>query len=194
MNETGDTLTIPLVDCLNPADEFESILCVQERITVAYRIHLEDANSTIELGWTVRLIANTPPEPEPTPEPEPEPEPLCEEGETQPAGDGCNDCVCDSGQWVCTEMACLPADDDDDDETKASNEESNFLDAYGIPQEILIGMGVLFLLLVIALILRGGNRSDYVEAWSPPPIHNRQRIGFDIPEAPDFDDDPWSGR
>ena len=193
MNETGDTLTIPIVDCLNPANEFESILCVQERITVAYRIHLEDANSTIELGWTVRLIANKPPEPEPTPEPEPEPEPICEEDDTQPAGDGCNVCACDSGQWVCTEMVCMPVDDDDD-ETMASNEESNFLDTYGVPQEILIGMGVLFVLLVVALILRGGNRSDHVEAWSPPPIHNRQRIGFDIPEAPNFDDDPWSGR
>ena len=55
-------------------------------------------------------------------------------------------------------------------------------------------MGVLFLLLIVALILRGGNRSDHVDAWSPPPMHNRRRIGFDIPEAPDFDDDPWSGR
>ena len=73
LNETGETLTIPLVDCLNPVDEFESILCVQERITVVYRIHLEDANGTIELGWTVRLIANTPPEPEPEPETRPVP-------------------------------------------------------------------------------------------------------------------------
>ena len=39
-------------------------------------------------------------------------------------------------------MACMP-EDDDDDETSAYNEQSNFLDAYGVPQEILIGMGAL---------------------------------------------------
>ncbi|HII48515.1 MAG TPA: hypothetical protein HA330_01375 [Candidatus Thalassarchaeaceae archaeon] len=117
-------------------------------------------------------------------------------GETQPAGDGCNNCVCDDdGEWVCTEMACAPIDDDDDDdETNAYSEGNDFFEKYGISQEILIAMGVLFLLLIVALILRGGNRSDHVDAWSPPPMHNRRRIGFDIPEAPDFDDDPWSGR
>lgn len=33
--------------------------------------------------------------------------PLCEEGETRPAGDDCNECFCDeSGNWLCTERAC----------------------------------------------------------------------------------------
>ena len=40
------------------------------------------------------------------PEPEPEPEPTCVEGEPRPAGDGCNDCVCEGGEWACTDMAC----------------------------------------------------------------------------------------
>lgn len=31
----------------------------------------------------------------------------CEEGETQPADDGCNTCTCDeNGNWACTEIAC----------------------------------------------------------------------------------------
>jgi len=48
-------------------------------------------------------------------EPEPEPEPTCVEGETRPAGDGCNDCTCvvgpSGGQWACTEKGCSPAGD-----------------------------------------------------------------------------------
>jgi len=37
----------------------------------------------------------------------------CVEGETRPAGDGCNDCVCAGGQWACTEKACSPTGDED---------------------------------------------------------------------------------
>lgn len=33
-------------------------------------------------------------------------EPICEEGDTRPAGDGCNTCECSGGDWSCTEMAC----------------------------------------------------------------------------------------
>ena len=44
-----------------------------------------------------------------------EPEPTCAEGETRPAGDGCNDCVCVMGSsgndWACTEKDCSPSAD-----------------------------------------------------------------------------------
>ena len=49
------------------------------------------------------------PEPEPGPAPEPAPEPICVEGEIRPAEDGCNDCVCGGGVWVCTEVVCKPS-------------------------------------------------------------------------------------
>ncbi len=42
-----------------------------------------------------------------------EPESTCTEGETRPAGDDCNDCVCVMGpsgsEWNCTEKACSPS-------------------------------------------------------------------------------------
>ena len=88
----------------------------------------------------------------------------------------------------------LEVDDDEEDDTKSSTEDANFFETYGISQDIILGMGVLFLLLLVALVLRGRYRSDYVEAWSPPVMHQRHRIGFDIPEAPNLDDDPWSRR
>ena len=31
---------------------------------------------------------------------------VCKQGETKPAGDGCNTCTCDGGEWACTEKAC----------------------------------------------------------------------------------------
>ena len=64
----------------------------------------------LSLNLSLSLNQSHEPEPEPTPqpEPEPEPEPQCIEGETRPADDGCNDCVCGGGEWACTEMACLP--------------------------------------------------------------------------------------
>jgi glycosidase/plastocyanin len=42
------------------------------------------------------------------------PPPACQDGETMDAGDGCNTCSCDEGEWTCTEMACLPDDGDSD--------------------------------------------------------------------------------
>ncbi len=32
----------------------------------------------------------------------------CTDGETRPADDGCNTCMCSDGVWSCTEMACTP--------------------------------------------------------------------------------------
>lgn len=43
----------------------------------------------------------------------------CENGESRPADDGCNTCVCDDGVWLCSEMACpdgdIPPDGDGSD-------------------------------------------------------------------------------
>ena len=36
----------------------------------------------------------------------------CTDGDTQDAGDGCNTCVCDGGQWACTLIACNDMCDD----------------------------------------------------------------------------------
>ena len=36
---------------------------------------------------------------------------VCNDGDTRPAGDGCNTCTCSGGSWACTEIACLPADE-----------------------------------------------------------------------------------
>ncbi len=41
----------------------------------------------------------------------------CVDGETKPAGDGCNTCVCDAaGNWACTEIACNPGACQTDDD------------------------------------------------------------------------------
>lgn len=37
-------------------------------------------------------------------------EPACVDGETAPADDGCNTCMCDDGLWICTQIACEPAE------------------------------------------------------------------------------------
>lgn len=37
----------------------------------------------------------------------------CTDGETRPAGDGCNTCECIDNRWACTEIACEPDDDSD---------------------------------------------------------------------------------
>ena len=62
--------------------------------------------STSEDGQQLEYWVNSTYELGSEPEPEPEPEPTCAEGETRPAGDGCNDCVCSEDQWTCTEKAC----------------------------------------------------------------------------------------
>jgi hypothetical protein len=37
--------------------------------------------------------------------------PLCEEGTSRPAGDGCNTCLCEDGEWSCSVMGCLECTD-----------------------------------------------------------------------------------
>ncbi len=41
--------------------------------------------------------------------------PLCTDGESKPAGDGCNTCTCWQGNWSCTEIGCEPVIDDAND-------------------------------------------------------------------------------
>ena len=96
----------------------------------------------------------TEPEPTPQPEPEPEPEQQCVEGETRPAEDGCNDCVCGGGEWACTEMACLPTDDD-----------SSTTSAGGMTtsQMVRIVLGVVTMIasiFLLTLLIRGRNQDD----------------------------------
>jgi hypothetical protein len=33
---------------------------------------------------------------------------MCQDGDTMPAGDGCNTCYCEEGQWACTAIGCEP--------------------------------------------------------------------------------------
>lgn len=43
---------------------------------------------------------------------------VCEDGDTKPADDGCNTCVCDeNGDWACTEIACADEDTDGGDDS-----------------------------------------------------------------------------
>ena len=39
---------------------------------------------------------------------------LCQNGNTKVADDGCNQCVCSEGEWLCTEVACNPDDKDEE--------------------------------------------------------------------------------
>ena len=92
----------------------------------------------------------------PEPEPEPEPEPQCIEGETRPADDGCNDCVCGSGEWACTEMACPSIDDDDDSSTTSAG-------GMTTSQMVRIVLGVLTLIasiFLLTLLIRGRSQDD----------------------------------
>ena len=91
----------------------------------------------------------------PEPEPEPEPEPQCIEGETRPADDGCNDCVCGGGEWACTEMACPSIDDDDSSTTSAGGMTTS--------QMVRIVLGVLTLIasiFLLTLLIRGRSQDD----------------------------------
>ena len=93
------------------------------------------------------------------PEPEPEPEPTCVEGETRPAGDGCNDCVCEDimdigPQWICTEKACSPAGD-------ASSSEGLSMVAWSV-----IIISILAVLVLGVLFMRRSDGIDVAVATS----------------------------
>ena len=47
---------------------------------------------------------------------------VCKQGETKPAGDGCNTCSCVNGDWACTEIACGECQDG---ETKPAGDGCN---------------------------------------------------------------------
>ena len=48
-------------------------------------------------------------------------------GETMPAGDGCNSCYCEKGEWLCTLMDCGDDDDDNDDDND-DNDDNNAIE------------------------------------------------------------------
>ena len=157
INGTASDLIIPIIDCNNPKDDFEATSCVQGRLTVVFKVILEDVNGTIELSWTVRLIANTPPEPEPQPEPEP------------------------------------IIDDDEDEKSDSREEDSSSINDLPISMEILLLiLGVFVVLLIVILMTRNSKEKKSVNAWTPPPIHERRKIsleGNQVPRAPEFNDE-----
>ena len=67
--------------------------------------------ATSKDGQTLEYWVNSTYEVEVEAESEPEPEPTCVVGETRPAEDGCNDCVCGEMGWSCTEKACSSSGD-----------------------------------------------------------------------------------
>jgi len=102
--------------------------------------------------------ANPDPDPDPNPEPEPEPEPVpeptCVDGETRPADDDCNDCVCGGGEWACTEMACNPVDGDSSSSSSGGMTTS---------QMVRVVLGVLSLIagvFLITLLIRVRDQED----------------------------------
>tara|TARA_B100001250_G_scaffold218375_1_gene187392 strand:+ start:2376 stop:3713 length:1338 start_codon:yes stop_codon:yes gene_type:complete len=57
-------------------------------------------------------------------------DPDCRDGEQRMSSDGCNECICDSGNWSCTEKACENSEEDreeseqDDSDDETSSQES----------------------------------------------------------------------
>jgi cysteine-rich repeat protein len=47
----------------------------------------------------------------------------CEDGATKEAGDGCNVCVCDSGAWACTLLACEETETSDSEGTTTGDDD-----------------------------------------------------------------------
>ena len=83
------------------------------------------ANGTLRYSIVTLTLEKIEPaeEPEePAEEPDPSPgsnsdkpseEEKCVDGDTKIAEDGCNQCVCNNGEWVCTEVNCNPDNSDD---------------------------------------------------------------------------------
>ena len=86
-----------------------------------------------------------------------EPESICEEGDTRPAGDGCNYCVCDAGQWACTEIAC--EDNEVREDSKVSSEGGE-LETVG---EVILGIIILALFVYLVVMMRSPMPEDLYE-------------------------------
>ena len=166
INGTPTELSIPVIDCNDPLDDFEATSCVQGRLTVVFKILLEDSNGTIELSWTVRMIAETIPVPVPDPDPVPvpdlEPEPITD-------------------------------DENNIDNSNTGQEDSSTLAELPISSDILlIILGVSVVLLIGILLIRNSRgRQTSIPAWTPPAMHERRKISLydnDVPRAPDFND------
>ena len=53
-------------------------------------------------------------------------DPVCRDGERRASSDGCNECICDSGNWSCTEKACENSEEDrEESEQDADDEDSS---------------------------------------------------------------------
>lgn len=74
------------------------------------------------------------------------PSPICEDGSTRPASDGCNSCTCDSGQWVCTEIACTSDDENTADEDNSGDEDSG-------KQNTATAATVILTIIILALLI-----------------------------------------
>ena len=109
--------------------------------------------STSYDGQTLEYWVNSTYESEPEPEPEPDPDPICVVGETRPAEDGCNDCVCNEMGWACTEKACPSSIGD------ASSSEGLSIVSWSV-----IIIGFVALLVFAVLIIR---RPQVVEDSTP---------------------------
>jgi len=49
-------------------------------------------------------------------------DPVCLDGEQRASSDGCNECICDSGIWSCTEKACENSEDDREESEQDVND------------------------------------------------------------------------
>lgn len=49
-------------------------------------------------------------------------DPVCLDGEQRASSDGCNECICDSGIWSCTEKACENSEDDREESEQDAND------------------------------------------------------------------------
>ena len=53
-------------------------------------------------------------------------DPVCRDGERRASSDGCNECICDGGNWSCTEKACENSEEDgEESEQDADDEDSS---------------------------------------------------------------------
>ena len=86
-----------------------------------------------------------------------EPESICVEGDTRSAGDGCNYCVCDAGQWACTEIAC--EDSEVREDSRVSSEDGE-LETVG---EVILGVIILALFVYLVVMMRSPLPEDLYE-------------------------------
>ena len=88
--------------------------------------------------------------------------PICENGATRPADDGCNTCVCDSGGWSCTEIAC-PLDDDNqvsNDSSEIKNKADSNEDSKTTAATVILTVVILALIIYLLIMVRTPEYSE----------------------------------